>query len=101
MNLLRKIKRIVTDADAKEYFAKFQEVVRTRGAVAYFQDAREVKTNGAGITEAIAVQCTTTKLVLLPGDPYDFVTPTNLVAFEPLNRRTRRSLEKIRSKTCR
>lgn len=91
--------KLVRNTEQKEFFNAFKEAVTTRGVVAYFQDAREVNINRAGLVEALAVEGTTTKMVLLPGDPYDFITPKNLVAFEPLNRRTRRAMEKIRSKT--
>lgn len=80
------------------FFKDFEHAAKSRGCVCYFQDATETKTNGAGIVEKYAVEATTTKLVVLPGDPYEQVNKQNLVGFEPLNRRSRRMLEEERRK---
>lgn len=99
MKLLQKIRRAFgVDDSAEVFFKQFEHTARTRGCVCFFQEATETKTNGAGIVEKYAIEPKTTKLVLLPGDPYPLVSKKNLVAFEGLNRNFRRDLFKIRER---
>jgi hypothetical protein len=84
-----------------KFWMAFTRAVHQRGCVAYFQEAVETKTNAAGITDKFAVEGTTTKLILLPGDDHRQINEGNLIAFEPLNRRTRMKLLKIRNNETR
>jgi hypothetical protein len=81
-----------------EFWTAFVTAAKTRGCVCHIQEATETNTNGAGWVEKLAVEPTTTKLILLPGDPYQAVTEKNLVGFQPLNRRFRKMLQKEREK---
>ena len=97
MNLLQKLRNYFGGPNAaEEFFKAFELTAKTRGCVCFFQDVNDVVNYGAFV-ERLATEGVTTKLVLLPGDPYPLVNKKNLVAFEPLNRNFRRDLLKIRN----
>lgn len=96
----RLINKILKKKSPTPFWIQFRTAVATRGVCAYLLDEHAVTDTGfAGITHAYAnEQRPTVKVFLLPGDDLAGIEETKLVAFEPLNRKSRKLIYEERKK---